>query len=134
MLELWFTLFLADGYWLAGEYYNGRQIAEELLRIATRCGARYCIGYAHRLLGEIALKTEPLKAQPHLQRAIEIFRDIKAENELALAYSGMGRFHTQQGNVEPARDYLADALEIFNRLGTLIEPDKVKKELAELPQ
>ena len=45
MLELWFTLFLADGYWLAGEYNNGRQTAEELLRIATRCGARYCIGY-----------------------------------------------------------------------------------------
>ncbi len=26
------------------------------------------------------------------------------------------------------------ALEIFERLGTLIEPDKVRKELADLPQ
>jgi len=46
----------------------------------------------------------------------------------------MGRFHKQQGNVEQAREYLTKALEIFERLGTLIEPDKVKKALAELPQ
>jgi hypothetical protein len=31
-----------------------------------------------------------------------------------------------------AREYLTKALEIFERLGTLIEPDKVKKELASL--
>jgi len=31
-----------------------------------------------------------------------------------------------------AREYLAKALEIFERLGTLIEPDKVRKELVEL--
>ena len=33
-----------------------------------------------------------------------------------------------------AREYLTKALEIFERLGTLIEPDKVREELAELPQ
>jgi len=31
-----------------------------------------------------------------------------------------------------ARLYITDPLEIFERLGTLIEPDKVRKELAEL--
>lgn len=46
----------------------------------------------------------------------------------------MGRYHKQQGNTEEARKYLTDALEIFERLGTLIEPDKVREELAELPQ
>jgi hypothetical protein len=34
---------------------------------------------------------------------------------------------------QKAREYLTKALEIFERLGTLIEPDKVRKELAELP-
>ena len=29
--------------------------------------------------------------------------------------------------------YLTQALEIFERLGTLIEPEKVRKELGELP-
>jgi hypothetical protein len=35
--------------------------------------------------------------------------------------------------VAEARDYLARALEIFERLGTLIETDKLRAELAELP-
>ena len=58
---------------------------------------------------------------------------MKAENELALVYSGMGRLHKLKGNVEEARDYLTDALDTFERLGSLIEPDKVKKELENLP-
>jgi hypothetical protein len=29
--------------------------------------------------------------------------------------------------------HLTQALEIFERLGTLVEPDKVRKELVELP-
>jgi hypothetical protein len=44
----------------------------------------------------------------------------------------MDRCHKQQGNIEKARKYLTDALEIFERLGTLMEPDKVRKELSEL--
>jgi len=64
----------------------------------------------------------------------QIFRESKAENELALAYSGMGRYHREQGDLEQARGYLTQALDIFERLGTLIEPDKVTKELAELPK
>ena len=61
-------------------------------------------------------------------------RRIKAENHLALAYAGYGQLHKQRGNMPRAREYLTKALEIFERLGTLVEPDKVRKELAELPQ
>ena len=45
----------------------------------------------------------------------------------------MARFHKQQGDVDEARKYLTDALEIFERLGTLLEPERVTKELGELP-
>ena len=68
----------------------------------------------------------------HFEKSITIHREAKAENDLALAYSGIGRLHKQRGNVEQAREYLTQALEIFERLGTLIEPDKVRQELAEL--
>jgi len=44
----------------------------------------------------------------------------------------MGRYHKHQGDTAQAREYLTKALEIFERLGTLIEPDKVREELAEL--
>jgi len=38
-----------------------------------------------------------------------------------------------RGNTEQAREDLTKALAIFERPGTLLEPDKVRKELAELP-
>ena len=86
------------------------------------------------MLGEIALESKPDEVGPHFEKAISIFQEIKAENELALTYSGTGRLHKQQGDTEQAREFLTKALEIFERLGTLLEPDKVRKELAELPQ
>jgi tetratricopeptide (TPR) repeat protein len=44
-----------------------------------------------------------------------MLRDIKAENELALAYAGYGRLHKHQGRIEESRDHLTRALEIFER-------------------
>jgi len=125
---------LGEGYWLAGEDDKARQTLEKGLEIAERCGARYYAGFAQRLLGEIALKTNPTQAAPHFEKSIAVLQEIKAENELALAYAGYGRLHKQQGQIEEAWEYLTKALEIFERLGTLIEPDKVGEELAKLPK
>jgi len=128
------NLYLGEGYLLAGDSGKAAKTLDELLGLAHRYGMKGYTGFAHRLLAEIALKTNPDEAPSHFDKAISIFREIKAENELALAYSGMGRYHKQQGDTEQAREYLTKALEIFERLGTLIEPDKVREELAELPE
>src|SRR5262249_4546612 len=125
---------LGEAYWLAGESDNARQTLEELLELANRCGAKFYLGSAHRLLGETALTTDLSQvAAPHFEHSIAILQQIHAENELALAYAGYGRLHQQQGNITQAREYLTRALEIFERLGTLGEPDKVRQVLAELP-
>ena len=134
-----FALFLGEGYWLAGEYDQATRTFEELLEIAGRCGMQFLLGSAHRFLGEIALTTNPAQveeplATPHFEQSIAILQQIHAENELALAYAGYGRLHQRQGNMSQAREYLTRALEIFERLGTLGEPDKVRQTLAELPR
>jgi hypothetical protein len=41
--------------------------------------------------------------------------------------------HKEQGDHAQAQEYLTKALGIFERLSTLIKPDKVREELAELP-
>ena len=110
------------------------QTLEEGLEIANRCGARYYVGSAQRLLGEIVLKTNPTEAATHFEKSIAVLREIKAENELALAFAGYGRLHKQQNQIAQAREHLMKALEIFERLGTLIEPDRVREELAGLPE
>jgi tetratricopeptide (TPR) repeat protein len=94
---------------------------------------RYYAGFAHRLLGESVLKTSPTQAAVHFEKSIAIFQEIKAKNELAMAYAGYGRLYKHQGRIEKAREYLNKSLEILERLGTLIEPERVRKELAELP-
>ncbi len=126
-------LCLGEAHWLIGNYHDARHSLLEGLRVAEECGMRYLLGWTHRLLGEVALKTNPAEAAMHFEKSISILQEIKGENELALAYSGYGRFHKQQGNTKQAREYLTNALGIFERLGTLIEPDKVRQELAELP-
>jgi len=128
------TCALGEGYWLAGEDEKARQTLKEGLQIAERCAGRYYIGWVQRLLGEIALKTDPAQAARHFKKSIAVLQETKAENELALAYTGYGRLHKQQGRIAEARKYLAKALEIFKRLDTLIEPDKVREELAKLPK
>ena len=88
--EITTTCILGAAYWLAGEDDKARQTLEEALKIADRCGARYYLGWAQRLLGEIALKNNPDQAAPYFEKSIAIFREIKAENELAMACAGYG--------------------------------------------
>jgi tetratricopeptide (TPR) repeat protein len=105
---------------------------EEVLNIAEPLKMRYYIGWAHRLLGEIALKTNSNQAISQFEKSIAIFHEIKAENELALTFVSYGRLHNEKGQIEKSREYLTKALEIFEQLGTLLEPDKVREILAEL--
>ena len=67
------------------------------------------------------------EAKAYFDKAMELL-DALPENELALAYSGYGRYLKMQGNFEKARGYLTRALDILEPLGTLIEPEKIKKE------
>ncbi len=132
--QLLTLLFLGEGYLLVGQLDKVKETAEDLLTLAERSGTRGYIGQAHRLLGETFLRTSPNEAGAHFEKCIDLFREIQAENALAHAYAGIGRLHKQQGNTEQTHEYLTKALDIFERLGTLIEPDKVRKELAQLPQ
>jgi class 3 adenylate cyclase/tetratricopeptide (TPR) repeat protein len=130
--EIPLMCFLGEGHWLSGEDEQARLSLEKGLEMAKRCGVRYYSGFAHRLLGEIVSTTNLTKAAHHFEKSIAIFREIKAENELALAYVSYGRIHKQQKQTAQAREYLMKALEIFERLGTLIEPDRVREDLAGL--
>ena len=132
--EIPLMCFLGEGHWLSGENDQARLNLEKGLEMAKSYGVRYYIGFAHRLLGEIALTTNLTKAAHHIERSIDIYREIKAENELALTYVCYGRIHKRQKQIALAGEYFMKALEIFERLGTLVVPDRVREELDGLPE
>jgi tetratricopeptide (TPR) repeat protein len=132
--EIMVRTYLGEGYLLAEEFEKSQQMLEEVLNIAELSKMRYYIGGAQRLLGEVALKTNLAQAATRFEEGIATLNEIKAENELALTYAGYGRLHKEIGQIAKAREYLSKALEIFERLGTLIEPEKVREILAELPE
>jgi len=127
------ALCLGEAYWLAGERDKAVRTLEEHLQFAERFGMKFHIGAAHRLLGELARLTDPARAAAHFERSIAALHAIKAENELALAYAGHGRLLAEHGQRAEGRAHLARALAIFERLGTLGEPDKVRRMLDDLP-
>jgi len=123
---------LSEGYLLAGEYDKAIQAVKNLLELAKRHGMNHYLGVAHYFSGEIALKTDPPKAIPNFKKSIQILEAIKSEYYLAKVYAGCGRYYNQAGDKTQAREYLTKALEIFERLNVLNEPDKVKQELADM--
>jgi tetratricopeptide (TPR) repeat protein len=95
---------------------------------------KYYVGWPSRILGEIAIRTNPDKAAAYFDKSVSIFIEIGAENDLAMAYAGYGRLHKHRGDIAKAREYFEKALEIFDRLGTLTEPEKVREGLGELSE
>jgi class 3 adenylate cyclase/tetratricopeptide (TPR) repeat protein/ribosomal protein L40E len=136
--EVGYLGLVSIGYIGAGEYEKAHQTLKEGLELAEDCGLKWWIGQQHCLLGEVYLKMNPTQeeeplAAPHFEQSVAISQQIKAENTLALSYFGFGRLYKQKGDIPLAREYLTKALKIFEQLGTLIEPDNVREELAELP-
>ncbi|MFO7599229.1 MAG: hypothetical protein R6X27_05395 [Candidatus Desulfacyla sp.] len=129
-----FTLITtAEAIFRSGDKDDAAKECSEGLELAERAGMKFVIGRGHRLLGKITLEMNREMAADHFSKAISVLEEIGAENEVALACADYGRLYRDGGNIPQARKYLTHALEIFVRLGTLIEPDRVREELAGLP-
>ena len=114
-----------------------RASLERAAAVFTSVDARVDLGIAYRLRGEMALSgevTEPtVTAARDFTQSIDLFREMNAERELALAYAGYGRLCRKLGQVGQARAHLTSALEICERLSMLTELNNTRAELAELP-
>jgi hypothetical protein len=97
---------------------------------------KFYSGSMQRLMGEIVLaknpdqSVEPL-AGAHFEKSFPLLSGTEAENELALADAGYGRFLKARRRSAEATDYLIRATKIFDRLGTMVEPERVREQLAE---
>jgi hypothetical protein len=119
--------FLADAYASCGRTDDARAALEPALAWAERAGAGYLTARSHRRMAAIdAASGWETAAVGHLDRAIEVAERTGSENELALALADRGRL--LPGTT--GRCDLERALAIFDRLGTLVEPGRIRAELA----
>ena len=132
------ALILGEAYFAMGAYEQAMQTLKAEAARAVVLGNRLFVGSAYRWLAETAARSGRTPAEfdaaaVYFAKSIGLLEEIGAENELALACAGYGRLlGTHASRRREAAEYLARALQILERLGTLDEPDKVRRDLARL--
>jgi len=125
---------LAQAYLAVGNRTRAKNVLDDLLEASEHSKAPFYIGASRRCLGEIALaEGDPVAALRQLEPAIELLRSICADNELALALGALGRTQRLLGNKMAAQANLDEAIAILDRLGTLEEPDRLRRGTEALP-
>jgi class 3 adenylate cyclase/tetratricopeptide (TPR) repeat protein len=127
-----FALRLGDAYLRQGERVKARAIFEEVLVTSREGGYRYHEGRAGRLLGEVVAPEDPVAAAHLLEAAVRILEKVGARNELAQALVAQANLRQAAGDAAGARQLLERALALFEALGTLDEPSRVRAVLAAL--
>jgi class 3 adenylate cyclase/tetratricopeptide (TPR) repeat protein len=122
----WYAIWLADAYLRAGDAANARRLGEEVLARSQERGYRYFEGMAERLLGTALASVEPAVAALHIEAALRILEEVGARNEVAKVLMASGQLRRDAGDLAGARAVLEEALAIFEELGTLDEPPRVK--------
>jgi len=121
-----FSLWLADAHLRAGAPGDARGILTEVLQTARELGYRHVEGVARRLLAESAASQDAAHAAEQLASAESILREIDARNELGKVWVAQACLRRP-----PDRPLLAQALALFQELGTLDEPARVQRLLGE---
>ena len=128
----WYALWLADAYLRVEDDARAGQLAAEVLPRTRERGYRYFEGMAERLLGTSLVSVDPAAAAPHLAAAQEILVEVGARNEVAKTLVATGQLRQAMGDTEGARELLEEGLSLFEELGTLDEPARVRAILEKL--
>ncbi len=127
-----FALYLGDGYLRQGERAKARAVLEGVLATSREVGYRHFEGIALRLLGESFLPDDPGVAGPYLDAAERILGEIGVRNEHAKTLVAQAELRRSADDPAGARALLARALTIFEELGTMDEPQRVRAALSAL--
>jgi tetratricopeptide (TPR) repeat protein len=127
-----FTLRLGEGYLRQGELVQAHGLFAEVLATSRKAGYRQLEGVAERFLGESMAVENPTAAVAHLESAMCILQEVGARNEVAKVLVAQATLRRASGDAPGARVLLERALALFEALGTLDEPLRVRAALAVL--
>jgi len=102
------------------------------LLICNESGFKHWKGVAIRVLGELEGRTNFNKGKKNIEESIKILKKVGANSELAKGYFSLGKLCMAKGERVKAKKYVTQALKLFEKLGTLHEPEKVREVLKNL--
>ncbi len=117
-------IFLAESLFVAKEYPDARQEAEDALSAARIEGNRWAEGVTLRLLAEIMSRIKKpnwLNVEENLIESMRILRRIRARPDLARTYLALRRLYDRAGQTAWAVDCHFRATSIFDELGMVEE-------------
>jgi tetratricopeptide (TPR) repeat protein len=128
-----FSLRLGEVYLSQGERGQARALFEAVLATSREAGYRHLEGVTQRFLGQLLAADDPTAAAAHLASALRLLQDRGIHKEVAKVLVAQAELGQAAGDVTGARARLERALALFERLGTLDEPPRVRAALAALP-
>lgn len=124
------ALRLAEGYLCRGELGPARALIDDVLTMSRAKEYRYVEGLAHRLLAECLAGESLAVAMQHVTEAYRIFEAVGARNDVARTLATRAKL--SQSNPAEARRLLHEAMGLFEALGTMDEPVRVREALTAL--
>jgi tetratricopeptide (TPR) repeat protein len=97
--------------------------------LGSRSNEAWALGHQASI---VARAGDHARALPLFRRALALSREVTQPDDEALALEGIGECLAVDGRIDEAVAQLADALEIFRRLGMRLEIERVTGRLAEL--
>ena len=127
-----FAVCLGEGYLRQGRRAEAREIFSRVLATSREAGYRHFEGISQRLLGESLIPEDPAGAAGNLEAALRILGQVGARNEIAKTMAAQAELQQVAGDIDAARQTFERALELFESLGTLDGPVRVRAALANL--
>jgi tetratricopeptide (TPR) repeat protein len=110
-----------------GEYEQAKQSLEQVVAIAQNCNFTSDIARAWYILGEVFRESNDFSASLKYQnQAIEFYTKIGAKYELGISNYYIGLTYRDLGELEIAQNHWQQAIQIFNRMKTPKQVNKVQ--------
>jgi class 3 adenylate cyclase/tetratricopeptide (TPR) repeat protein len=111
---------LGEAYALDQQLDDALERAQEALALAQNHEEHGHEAWAHRLLGQIALRRRDLPdaraAEDHFRRALTIATELEMRPLMAHCHLGLGKFYRRTGQCEQARECLFTAATMYREM------------------
>jgi tetratricopeptide (TPR) repeat protein len=110
---------LSEAYSMAGRVEEAIAVAERALALSRECSEHGNEAWVLRLLGEIAVRRDPLDAEAaeqHYRKALALASELGMRPIVAHCHFGLGTLYRRTGKEEQAREHITTAATMYPQM------------------